>query len=68
MSTFSVALLQIGRFVVCRETRAACSHIICAFNAVFDSVFAYNGERAAADIFVHCIYHIVYDGCPMFLL
>ena len=50
MSTFSVALLQIGRFVVCRETRAACSHRICAFTAVFDGGFVYNGERAAAHI------------------
>lgn len=33
--------------VVCRETRAACSHKICVFPANFDGGFAYNGEHAA---------------------
>ena len=34
--------------VIWRETRAACSHKTCAFTAVFDGGFDFNGGHAAA--------------------
>ena len=46
-ATFSVALLQIIRCVVCHETRAACSNETCDLTAVFDGGFAYNGNHPA---------------------